>query len=174
MHNTRIAGRTGEMFGLWLIAFGVLNVLAGNFIGGMWLFLIGLFVRGASAASYYQLMMRCASEGEPIRRFITPELVTISRAPTARQFVEDYVYKYHHDMFPVAEDSRPLGCVTVRQAKDVPKDRWDQVTVGEIVKPYGSDNTIDANEDALKALSISFCLVSAVIVAQYLRHQRTE
>ncbi|MDH3743452.1 MAG: CBS domain-containing protein [Hyphomicrobiales bacterium] len=120
----------------------------------MWLFLIGLFLRGAAAASYYQLMMRRALEGEPIQRFMTSEPITISRAPTVRQFIEDYVYKYHHDMFPVAEDSHLHGCVTVRQAKEVPKDRWDQVTVGEIVKPCGSDNTIDANEDALKALSM--------------------
>ena len=57
-------------------------------------------------------------------------------------------------MFPVQEGSRLLGCVTVRQVKDVPKDRWGQATIGDIVKPCGSDNTVDADMDALKVLSL--------------------
>ncbi|MGF1592248.1 MAG: site-2 protease family protein [Kiloniellaceae bacterium] len=49
---TRIASNAGKTFGFLLMALGVLNVVSGNFIGGMWWFLIGMFVRGAAASSY--------------------------------------------------------------------------------------------------------------------------
>lgn len=151
---TRIASRLGEGFGITFIALGVLNMLAGNFLGGLWWSLIGLFLRGAASTSYYQLMIRRGLEGEPIRRFMTADPISVSRSPTLRQFVEDYVYKYHHNMFPVMEDSHLLGCVTIDQVKDVPKQEWDRVTLRNIVRPCGPDNAIDADEDSLKALSI--------------------
>jgi Zn-dependent protease len=151
---TRIAANIGAAFGMMLMALGLLNVLGGNFVGGMWWFLIGLFLRGAASTSYHQLIMRRALEGELIRRFMTAKPITVSRELTIRRFLEEYVYEYHHDMFPVTEDSRLLGSVTVRQVKTVPKDAWNRVTVGDIAAPCGSENTIEVNEDAVKALSV--------------------
>src|SRR5690606_28308858 len=42
---TRITSTIGSGFGLLLILMGVVSVLGGNFIGGMWWFLIGTFLR---------------------------------------------------------------------------------------------------------------------------------
>ena len=53
---TRIAARAGDVFGILLIVLGVIGVLRGDFIGGMWRFLIGMFLRGAAEASYQQTM----------------------------------------------------------------------------------------------------------------------
>ena len=150
---TRIAAAVGSGAGTVLIALGALNVITGNFVGGMWWFLIGLFLRGAASQSYHQLMIRRALEGQPIRRFMTPHPVTVTPDLTIRELVEDYIYEYHHDMFPVTDDSRLLGCVSVRQVKGVPKEAWGRVTVGEILEPCGGENTVDVEEDAMKALS---------------------
>src|SRR3546814_14595372 len=80
---TRIATNAGKGFGLALMALGVLTVvLTGNFIGGMWWFLIGLFVRGAAATSYQTLLSRRLFEGEPVRRFLTHDAVAV---PPARK-----------------------------------------------------------------------------------------
>ena len=136
------------------MALGVLNVLIGNFIGGLWWFLIGLFLRGAAASSYYQLMTRRALEGEPVRRFMTGRPTIVPPTITVRQFVDGYVYKYYHDLFPVTEDERLIGCVTTRQVKEVPREQWDLKTVGAIVTPCSKENTIEADADAVKALSL--------------------
>ena len=68
-----------------------LEVLRGNAIGGIWWFLIGLFLRGAAQASYQQLMVRKALEGEHIRRFMNPHPVTVPPTLTVADLVEDYV-----------------------------------------------------------------------------------
>jgi len=151
---TRVASRVGSVFGIAFMALGVLNVLIGNFVGGMWWFLIGLFLRGAATGAYYQLMTRRALEGEPVRRFMTAHPISVSPDITVRQFVDDYVYKYYHDLFPVTEDSQLIGCVTTRVIKEVPRERWGVKTIGAIATPSSSDNTIEADTDAAKALSL--------------------
>jgi magnesium-transporting ATPase (P-type) len=55
---TRVASRIGAAFGLFLILIGVVNVVRGAFIAGLWQFLIGMFLRGAAQASYQQLLTR--------------------------------------------------------------------------------------------------------------------
>lgn len=151
---TRIASKVGVGFGFVLMALGVLHVLIGDFVGGMWWFLIGLFLRGAATGSYYQLMTRRALEGESVRKFMTGQPKSIPPNITVRQFVDDYVYRYYHDLFPVTQNSRLIGCVTTRQVKEVPRDQWDVKTISAIVTPCSGENTIEADADAVKALSL--------------------
>jgi predicted transcriptional regulator len=47
-----------------------------------------------------------------------------------------------------------LGCVTTRQIKEVRRDQWSLATVGSLVASPSPDNTIDAGQDAMKALSL--------------------
>jgi Zn-dependent protease len=51
---TRIAAAAGELFGILLIVLGVLEIMRGDFVGGIWRCLIGLFLRAAASASYQQ------------------------------------------------------------------------------------------------------------------------
>lgn len=150
---TRIASQVGVTFAFLLIALGVLNLLGGNVIGGMWWVLIGLFLRGAASAGYYQLETRRAMEGEPVRRFMVPNPVTVPPEISVRTFVDDYVYASHHDLYPVTDNSRLLGCVGIREVRAAPRDKWDWIDVGRIATPCSEENTIDANADAVQALS---------------------
>jgi len=49
---TRLASLIGGGLGLGLVFLGILNAVYGNLIGGVWLFLIGLFIRAAESAAY--------------------------------------------------------------------------------------------------------------------------
>jgi Zn-dependent protease/predicted transcriptional regulator len=152
---TYISSRIGSGFGILLIILGVIQVFRGNFIGGMWWFLIGMFLQGAAKASYQQLITRKALEGEPIRRFMKTDPVTLSPSVSLEHLVEDYVYKYHFKMFPVVEDSdRLLGCVTTKQVKEIPRQYWNRKTVGEVASQCSPENTIAPQADAMKALSV--------------------
>jgi len=152
---TRVSSRIGSGFGFALIALGVIRVLYGNFIGGMWLFLIGMFVHGAAKGAYQQLLTRRALEGEPVRRFMKTEPVTVPPSISIEELVDAYVYQYHFKMFPVVEDSQRLvGCITTKQLKEVPRDQWRQKTVGEVAQSCSAENTIEPQADAMQALSV--------------------
>lgn len=150
---TRISSQIGAGFGIALIILGVLRVLTGYFIGGMWFFLIGLFIRGAARMSYQQLLTRRALEGEPVRRFMNENPITVPPSITLDKLVEDYIYRHHHKLYPVAEDGRLTGCITTRQIKAVDRDEWPNTTAGQIARDCSEENTVSPETDAVKALA---------------------
>jgi len=151
---TRIAASFGSGFGMVLIVLGIFIFMGGNFIGGMWYFLIGLFLRNAASISYRQLLMREALQGEPIARFMNAEPVTVSPDTPIEELVEHYIYKYHYKMYPVVQADKTLvGCVTVQRVKEIPKDQWGHRMVRELMRGCSKDNTISPHEDAMEALA---------------------
>jgi Zn-dependent protease/predicted transcriptional regulator len=151
---TRISSGIGSGLGILLIVLGVFNILTGNFVGGMWWFLIGMFVQGAAKASYQQLMVRRALEGESLDRFMKSDPVTVNPDLPLDRLVEDYVYKFHFKMFPVVENGdRLVGCVTTKQVKEIPREEWSEKKVGDVAEQCTEENTISTRTDAVKALS---------------------
>lgn len=152
---TRISASIGSAFGILLIVLGVFHILRGNFIGGMWWFLIGMFLQGAAKASYQQLLTRRALEGEPVERFMKRNPVTVTPSISLEHLVDDYIYRYHFKMFPVVEGpDRLIGCVTTKQVRNVPREEWSKTTVREAATPCSEENTVAPNADAIRALSI--------------------
>ena len=150
---TRISSAMGSGFGLLLIILGIFAFMSGNVLGGVWWFMIGIFVRSAAAMSYKQLLLRRALEGEPVSRFMQTEVVGVRPTVTLRNLVEEYVYQYHFKTYPVFDGPRLVGCVTTRGIKSVPKGDWDRLTVSEILEPCSEENSIGPDEDAMVALS---------------------
>ena len=152
---TAVTSRIGSGFGLLLIVLGVLEVIRRqDFIGGMWLFLIGMFLRSAAQGSYRQLTLRRNLEGEKVERFMHPDPIAVPRAISVAELVEQYVYRYHFKLFPVVDDDRLLGCVTTQQIKELPQEEWARQTVGSIATPCSPDNTVGPQTDALEALAM--------------------
>lgn len=150
---TRISSWIGAGFGFLMIGLGILSFILGNFIAGLWWLLIGLFLRSAATSSYRQLVVRQALEGEPVSRFMVTHPVTVSPQLSVRHLVEDYVYRHSYKLFPVVEDSRLRGCVTLAEVKSIAQERWDDATVAEIATNCSPKNTISPDEDAMEALS---------------------
>jgi len=151
---TRIASLVGSGFGFLLIAMGVVTIVRGDFVGGIWWFLIGMFVRNASQTSYRQLVTRRLLEGEPVHRFMEERPVTVPYQISVEQLVEDYVYKHHFKMYPVVQEEKLVGCVTTRDVKAIPREQWDQHTVKEASTACSSENTIASDADATDALAL--------------------
>ncbi len=150
---TRVASQIGSGFGLVLIILGVWNILLGNLVGGIWWFLIGMFVRGAANMSYQQLLTRQALEGEPVHRFMEQNPVTVSSSISLEDLIENYIYKFHFKMFPVVDNDRLVGCISTREVKEVPRGEWPQRTVGDLLTRCSVDNTIRPDADSMEALS---------------------
>lgn len=150
---TQIASKIGGFFGIALIMFGVLEVFLGNFIGGVWLAVIGLFIKGASHSAYQQLIIRKALEGEKVRRFMKSDPITVPPSLSVKDLVEDYIYKHHFKMYPVVDDGQLMGCVTLSQVKSVPLEERERHTARELTEECSDKNTIGPDDDAMKALA---------------------
>jgi len=150
---TRIAAGIGSGFGLVLVGLGLISTVRGSW-SGLWLVLVGFFVRNAAQSSYQQLLLRRALEGEPVSRFMQTDPVTVPRALSVLDLVQGYVYRYHFKMFPVVDDGgRLLGCITTRKLRELPREEWDRQTVGAVAERCGPENTVRADTDAMQALA---------------------
>jgi len=149
---TRVATRIGSAFGAGMILVGVVTFVAGNFVGGVWWFLIGMFLRNASTMSYRQMLIKGALEGEHVRRLMKSDLVTIGPSVTLDQLMDDYVYRYPYKMFPVVDGGRLFGVVTVNRLKEIPREEWAFRTVKDVAATCNELNTIEPDADAIKAL----------------------
>jgi len=150
---TRITSRMGAGFGLAFIVLGVVRILLGDFLGGIWWVLIGMFLRDAARMSYQQLLMRRALEGEPVYRFMQSQVHAVPPELTVQSFVDDHLYRLHHKLFPVLANGRLIGCVGVEQVRQIPRESWSQQTVGQIACACGEQNTIRPDADAMEALA---------------------
>ena len=151
---TRVTSWIGSAFGAVLIALGLYRALfSGDLIGGIWSFMIGMFLRNAAQMSYRHVLIRRALEGEPVARFMKTECVTVPRAIPVSDLVQEYVYRYHFKMFPVVDGDRLLGCVTTRAIKRLPQAEWPNQSVGTILEPCSAENTVAPDADAMSALA---------------------
>jgi Zn-dependent protease/predicted transcriptional regulator len=150
---TRLSSRLGRGFGLVLMVLGGIAFIRGNFIGGMWWFLIGIFLRGAASASYRQVLMHEILHDEPVRRFMKRDPVTVPPSITIREWVEDYVYRYHFKMFPVVGNSNLVGCINVRSIKEIPRNEWQTRTVREFMEPCSTANMVSPDTETSSLLS---------------------
>ena len=151
---THIAANMGTGFGTVLMILGVFQVFAGNVIGGIWWFIIGMFLRGISQSSYRQVILKKTLEGEKVERFMKRDPVVVPPSLSISDFVENYVYTHHFKFFPVVEDGKHVGCVTVKNIKEIPREQWQNRTVGEVSEECSTENTVSPDTDAMKALTL--------------------
>ena len=74
---TWVASGAGNIFGILLIVLGLVDVLRGDFVNGVWMALIGLFLRGAADATYQQTITRQVLAGQPVSRFMNRQPITV-------------------------------------------------------------------------------------------------
>jgi Zn-dependent protease/predicted transcriptional regulator len=149
---TRVATNFGSMFGLVLIGLGLLNMLTGNLVGGIWYILIGMFIRFAAKSSYQREVFKSALAGEMVRNLMKKP-VTVRADLSLQELVDDYVYKYHHKMFPVMDGQQVQGCITTRQVGAVNRTNWSKIMVGEIMGRCSTENSVRPDDDVIQVLT---------------------
>jgi Zn-dependent protease/CBS domain-containing protein len=150
--STYWAALLGQGFAWLLILGGVVQFFLGNFIGGMWLGLIGLFLRNAAQGGYQQVLMRQALQGEPVRHFMNPNPIVVDPHLDLQHWVDDYVYRHHRKCFPVSSDGHLEGFITTRELARFPREDWSRHTVGELMQTDFPAISIPAETEALDAL----------------------
>ena len=128
------ASRVGRGFAVLLIAWGVLNFFSGNWLGGIWIGLIGMFLSNAAQSGYMQVLLRQALQGESVGRFMNPDPITVPPETDLRQWVEEYVYRHHRKTFPVVSEGHLQGSIDTRALEQIPREQWHLHHVSEVMQ----------------------------------------
>jgi Zn-dependent protease/predicted transcriptional regulator len=153
---TRVASRAGTIVASLLIGLGVLRGLTGEFLGGLWLVLIGLFLRQAAEGSYQQLVVRRALAPLRVRDVMTRAVVSVAPDRPLAEVVDGTLWRHHVSSFPVVDGGRVLGILGLPQVRRVPRERWADTPVREAMLPISPLLTVapgDGLADALEKVA---------------------
>jgi len=119
---TRIVGRIGDILAVFLIVFGILQMIFyRSFLFGIWFVCIGFFLKRA-AGGVFQSVASARREPPPritVRQIMKKNVVTVDWLVTVNQFIDDYLYKYFFTEFPVMNRNELVGIVTIAGVREV-------------------------------------------------------
>lgn len=133
---TERAASLGLTIGAGLVALGVLEILLDGLVGGIWLMLIGWFIREAARAE-----LRRATVGRPLSRLtvgevMTPDPETVPGDITVRDFVEAVFHGSRHAAYPVLDASGAvMGLITLRRIRELPAEEAHTTRISQITTP---------------------------------------
>jgi Zn-dependent protease/predicted transcriptional regulator len=145
---TRAASRAGGMFAMFLIVVGALRALGGQFLGGLWLILIGLFLREGAEGSYRQVVLERVLAPLAVRDGMTRAVISIPCDLSIAKVVDDFFWRDHVSSFPVLEGERLVGIINLDRLKQVARERWATTTVRDLMLPI-SESLTAAPTDSL-------------------------
>ena len=153
LEATRLASGVGQMVAYLLMGAGVIVFVSADLLTGIWFFLIGNFLRGASVASYEQLFMDTVLKGIPASRIARADFVAIPPDLTIGGLVEGHVLAGHGRCFPVTAGEELLGLITLTDLKKVPREEWGTTTVYRAMPPFSRLKTAGPLDDLPKVLA---------------------
>ena len=150
---TDIASIMGSIFGLGLIALGLISLLTGMGLSSLWLVILGLFIRFAADASRAQAQAKHTLAGERVSDTMTANPICVSPDIPVAHLIEHYMYKYPFEFFPVVDNGQLVGSVSLHEVKRVPPGERGAIPVHQITRPLTDDHTIGIDASATQALA---------------------
>lgn len=154
LEATRTASRIGEFVAYSIMGLGVLSFFVVDVVTGIWLFLIGNFLRGASAASYEQLFVDKVLKGIPASTVARQDYIAVRPDETVQQVLDEHVLTGHGRCFPIMAGEELLGLITLTDIRKIPRDDWATTTVYRVMTPVDKLKTVGLRDDLAGVLMI--------------------
>lgn len=183
------ATRTTMRLGVWLayllISYGLFlaasAVMRGrfwqDFTGAVWLLVLGVFLKSAAENDYRYRERQ--SIGEQTRRDdgkledVDGTVGAVMRSPavsvppelSVAEFIDQILTAHRHTYFPVARDGRLHGILSLDRLREEPQEKWERLTVGEVMNPIDESlfitvrASVDHARHKLKTNSLGFLAV---------------
>jgi Zn-dependent protease/CBS domain-containing protein len=149
---TRIAAGIGVAIGFLFMAGGLFLVFRSP-LSGIWLIALGWFLQNAAQQSYQQLVIRRLFEGVHVGQLMDPDPPTIRPDATIDELV-DALLAYNVRSFPVVEDGRLVGIVTLTDVRHAPREQWPIRRVRDLMTPRERLITAKPEDDLERILRL--------------------
>lgn len=152
---TRISSALGFAFSYFLLAYALWQILNySDALSGMWVGIMGLFLHAACGYNVRQTKSRSLLGDEKVSRFLQSDITAISPDLTLDTLIDDYAHKHDQKAFPVIEDGRLAGIVTVQALLSLDRRKWHQLGASSVMEKPSDENTISMDAHAYEALEL--------------------
>lgn len=151
---TERAAVLGLTIGAALVGLGVLQLLVSGPVAGIWLMLIGWFIREAARAELRQASVGQRLSKIPVSQVMTANPASVSSGMSVNGFVEAVFFGGRHAACPVTDTSgEVMGLITLRRLRGVPADEAEVRTMGELATPIAEVVTIAPSAPVVELLN---------------------
>ncbi|PYX04561.1 MAG: hypothetical protein DMG88_24225 [Acidobacteria bacterium] len=112
------------------------------------------FLMDAAKASYAEVGTTAALRGMRVYDVMSRDCVIVDRGMSLRDFVDIYLLKTGQRCFAVEDQGRLVGIITPRDVSNISRDRWDETTVREAMRPLQELHVIAPDTPVLDALKL--------------------
>jgi CBS domain-containing protein len=150
---TRTAARTGQLVAMLSMGMGMLYILRGSLINGIWLLILGWFLDTGAQSSYQQVVVRHGLGEIRVGDIMSRNLHTLDPGMTVDRAIDGFFLPYKHGGFPVVFGDHLIGIVTLQDVTAVPTDHRRTVTMREIMTPRDQLRTVRVSDTAYEAFT---------------------
>ncbi len=130
------AARAGRVLGFVMIALGVLQVVTGRGLGGIWLALIGWFVVSAATAEEQQARLGGRLAGVKVGQVMAARPTVLDGNLTVADFIAQVALTHQYSTYPLIDAyGRLTGLVTLNRVRAVPPEQRATTRLQEIACP---------------------------------------
>ncbi len=146
----------GAIFGLvgLIVVYGAASgeLPAAMMSNGGWVVFIGMFLFAAALASRRQAVLRQSLATIPIRDMMVTTVVSIPAQCTLHEAVNQYFQAYGYGGFPVLDDRRLVGLLTVFEVQGVAPALWAWRQVDQVMRPVSESLVITPEVPVIHAM----------------------
>jgi len=149
---TRWASRVGQAVAYLFIVGGIVRAFSGNWVDGLWIAFIGLFLDGAARSAYAQLSLRQLLDGHVVQEVMSTDCSLLPPQLTLDVLIEQYLLTGGRRCFTVGDHHGVLGLLTVHNVREVPKVEWPFTHVSDVLTPLDKLKKVAPDTPLLDAL----------------------
>ena len=151
---TRYATIVAEGVSVLFMAAGVGLLLFVDAFAGIWILLIGNFLRTSSVASYQQVFIDQVLSKVLASAVARRDVPTVAPATTLRSMVDDYFLAGGNRCLPVVSDGELLGLVTLVDIRKVQRDAWETTTAAQAMTPAAKLETVGPSDNLAAVMQL--------------------
>jgi len=145
------AARIARGFAFVLIGFGALGFVTGANTGGIWFVFIGWFLLQAAQSEVAYAKFRQSLGERRVGDLMTRSPEVVEPGMTIASFIDDVAHMRDHSSYPVVDEGRLLGLVSLRRAGRVPPEERATTKVQDVMVPAGDVPQIRTDTDVTEA-----------------------
>lgn len=144
---TRIATSLGRVVAYGFVFWGIWQVFRGNWADGLGIAFVGWFLENAATSSYRQMAFRDMLAGYTAREVMMTDCPRIAPDLPLDVVAERIVLPSGRRCFPVVEDDRVLGLLTLHRIKRVSREEWATTRVEQAMISQDELKTVRPDEE---------------------------
>jgi Zn-dependent protease/predicted transcriptional regulator len=147
-----VASGVGSFFAYLFIIYGVFQIFTGNLINGLWIAFIGWFLVSAAQGQVMQERAKGLLSGHKVSEIMSQSYTIIQYDTTLQSLVDDHILGSSRRSFIVEKAGMVIGLLTLHGVKDIPKDKWPNTFVEQVMIPTSKWKQIVADTEIWDAM----------------------